>query len=204
MDYNNYKNSRDISWQILIQQNITELPVSVKRICKSMGIRCLSYNRANKLLTASGLSHHCEDADGFTFGNVIFYNDTECNRQRQRFTIAHELGHIVLGHTKSLCNREPDSRDDPKETAANVFAARLLAPACVLWGCGVVNPEQIATLCDISQISAEFRMDRLRQLYERDRHFLKERGHSCFLMHPLERQVYAQFEHYITNHHHRL
>lgn len=29
---------------------------------------------------------------------VIYYNDEECTIQRQRFTIMHEIGHIVLEH----------------------------------------------------------------------------------------------------------
>ena len=111
---------------------------------------------------------------------------------RQRFTCAHELGHIILGHVGryDLVCREPAPGDNPIEQAANVFASRLLAPACVLWGCGVQSAEDIAQLCDISRAAAEFRWSRMQELYRRQR----------FLTSPLERLVYAQFENYIKGH----
>lgn len=111
---------------------------------------------------------------------------------RQRFTCAHELGHIILGHVGryDLVCREPEPGDNPIEQAANVVASRLLAPACVLWGCGVQSAEDIERLCDISRSAAEFRWSRMQELYRRQR----------FLTSPLERLVYAQFEDYIKGH----
>lgn len=89
---------------------------------------------------------------------VIFVS-SNVSRARQRFTTAHELGHILLGHVGryKLVNREPDPRDTPIEQAANVFASRLLAPpVCfgaagrghrkILWNC--------ATSADKRQSSA--------------------------------------------------
>ena len=112
--------------------------------------------------------------------------------ERRRFILAHELGHIILGHVGrvGLLNREPSPEDDPLEQAANVFASRLLAPACVLWGCNVQSAAEIAQLCGISQTAAQFRWERLQLLYQRGK----------FLTSPLERQVYAQFRPYIEAH----
>ena len=107
------------------------------------------------------------------------------NPGRTRFTVAHELGHILLGHVgkHSLVNREPSASDNPMEREANVFASRLLAPACVLWGCGAKTPDEIAELCNISRRAAEIRAARMEELLRRDK----------FLASPLERQVYEQF-----------
>ena len=69
------------------------------------------------------------------------------------------------------------------EQAANVFASRLLAPACVLWGCGVRTPEEIAALCRISYQAARFRAERMELLYRRGR----------FLTSPMERELYERF-----------
>lgn len=62
---------------------------------------------------------------------IIIYNDTITSNSRINFTIAHELGHIVLGHhlfedidTNSLT----DEQHDLIEKEANAFAAELLAP----------------------------------------------------------------------------
>jgi len=46
---------------------------------------------------------------------------------RRRFTIAHEIGHLMLGHT---CGG-PDIEDNP-ETEASQFAAELLMPLAFL------------------------------------------------------------------------
>ena len=93
------------------------------------------------------------------------------------------LGHVRPGeHTRQ--NREPQPGDDPMEQAANRFAADLLAPACVLWGLDLHRPEDIAQVCKISIQAARFRAERMEILYQRDK----------FLLHPLERAVYQQFE----------
>ena len=186
MDYSKYRQSRDLAWQILLRHNVTELPVKISSICKAMGISIVSYENAEPFLKALHLSEHMLENDGFTVENIIFYND-KCIVPRQRFTVAHELGHILL-HTESVYNREPSANDNPIEHEANVFASRLLAPACVLKGLGVTTAEQIARFCDISITAAQYRLERLNLLYKRNK----------FLISPLERQVYEQFKTYIA------
>lgn len=51
-------------------------------------------------------------------------NDPWC---RQRFTVAHEIGHLFLGHT---CNNDADGAHNEKE--AHLFAAELLIPTSFL------------------------------------------------------------------------
>lgn len=64
----------------------------------------------------------------------------------------------------------------------------LLAPACVLWGLDLHTPEDIARVCNISLSSAIKRARRMEELYRR----------NMFLSHPLERQVYKQFQGFIS------
>ncbi|MCD8920856.1 ImmA/IrrE family metallo-endopeptidase [Staphylococcus gallinarum] len=63
---------------------------------------------------------------------TITYNPLDANN-RQRFTIAHELGHAILGHEgKSFRTVKTSKYNDivtrMKETSANQFAANLLMP----------------------------------------------------------------------------
>lgn len=182
MDYKKYQNSRDLAWKILLQERICKLPVSVIGICRNMGIPIRLYSAD-------------DDNSGYSTiidGNpIIFVKSTELT-ERQRFTAAHELGHILLGHIGKykLVNREPSDIDNPIEQAANVFASRLLAPACVLWGCNIHTAEQIAVTCNISMQSAEYRQKRMEILYSR----------NAFLTSPLERNVYENFSKYIKTH----
>ena len=63
--------------------------------------------------------------------NKYLIFDKSMPAARCRFTIAHELGHIFLGHIPAngptAINREPGPTDDPHEQAGNVLAARVLA-----------------------------------------------------------------------------
>lgn len=144
MNYSNYKKTRDLSWNILIQEKICELPINIIDLCHRLDIKVKYYISNNDSDGQSLFIKECP---------VILVNKN-CSNQRKRFTVAHELGHILLGHVGKyeLLNREPSPNDNPIEQEANVFASRLLAPACVLWGCRVKNAEEISALCDIIAI----------------------------------------------------
>lgn len=175
MNYRDYKNSRNLSWQILINEGVTELPVMVGQLCRNMGIRIQLFEQ---VVIDDGYSAIID-------GQARIFVSNSCIPERQRFTVAHELGHILLGHVGQyqLVNREPSPQDNPIEQAANVFASRLLAPACVLWALNARTPEEIAKICKISHKAAAFRAERMALLHERGK----------FLSSPLEREVYAQF-----------
>lgn len=184
MIYGIYKNARNAAWQCLLDYNITSLPVNVMQIAKKAGIKVVKNSRVNLLsLNESGAS----------FINnkqwYIVYDDTAI-RQRCRFTIAHEMGHIFLGH-KIKREQHTQAFDSSKlfaEKEADIFASRLLAPACVIWALKLKSSVEIAKLCDISITAAEIRADRMKILYER----------SQFLSNPLERKVYDNFKNFVN------
>lgn len=180
MHYRDYQNSRDLAWQVLIRENVTELPVMVGQLCRGMGIPVRYFRPDGR-------------SDGYSTildGQAMIFVSEGCSRERQRFTAAHELGHILLGHVGryELVNREPEPGDNPIEQAANVFASRLLAPACVLWALDARSAEEIAAVCRISHQAAAFPAERMERLYRRNK----------FLTSPMERQVYAQFSDFIA------
>lgn len=183
MDYGKYKNARNASWQCLLDYDIKELPVKVTEIIKrSENIKLFKNSDVNILQNGeSGLTI----AENGNFH--IIYNDAESS-YRCRFTIAHELGHIFLGHL--LINKaqyRTFKTNDSTESSANVFARDLLAPACVLHELGVINANEISKLCNISMESATYREKRMRELETR----------NAWYLHPLERKVYKNFENFI-------
>lgn len=209
MTYKDYQKSRDLVWKIILDMGFAELPIRVSEICKKLNISLLTYRGGKKIIDRYQLQKKAKQTDGFTLcanGRYIILYNEQCSDQRNRFTIAHELGHILLKHITTdgvhitTINREPSPRDDPEEQQANVFAARLLAPACVLWGMHVSSAPQIAEVCQISETAATFRMNRLQLLYDREKRFFAERGKSCFCLSPLEQKVYKQFHQYIYSH----
>lgn len=179
MIYKDYQNARDAVWRLLIDLQISELPLNTVKVCAELGIKLHYYEPTDE---SDGMSCYINGVPHIFVSSAV-------SPERRRFTAAHEIGHVILGHVGKfeLVNREPSPDDNPVEQAANVFASRLLAPACVLWGCNVRTAEQIQELCKISRTAAEYRMQRLNELYKRNR----------FLISPLERKVYSQFEIFI-------
>jgi Zn-dependent peptidase ImmA (M78 family) len=181
--YGVYKNVRNAAWQCLIDHKITTLPVDLIRIAAESGVVIRKNSEVHELYDRE--SGACILHNGQWY---LIYDDT-CIIGRRRFTIAHELGHIFLGH--ELINgrhgRSFNIRKPQSETDADVFAARLLAPACVLWALNLRTAEDVADVCCISAAAAKIRADRMRVLYDRQK----------FLTSPLERRVFDQFKDFI-------
>lgn len=179
MNYKDYQNARDSVWQLLIDLGISELPINTVKVCAELGIKLHYYEPTDE---SDGMSCYINGVPHIFVSSAV-------SPERRRFTAAHEIGHIVLNHVGKfkLVNREPSPTDNPVEQAANVFASCLLAPACVLWVCNVRTAEQIQELCQISRTAAEYRVERMNELYKRNR----------FLISPLEQKVYSQFEIFI-------
>ena len=99
---------------------------------------------------------------------------------------AYFLGHSLV----SARNSRTITFDTRKssESEADMFAARLLCPACVLWGLKLHTPYEISTYCRVSMAAAKIRAQRMEVLYSR----------SMFLKNPLEREVYYNFLEYIN------
>lgn len=87
-------------------------------------------------------------------GSAIGYNEKQ-HVHRQRFTVAHEIGHLILGHT---CNGRKSEFDSAShiETEANQFAAELLMPLEFLKKDLKSNPSaDIAKLAELYWVSQE-------------------------------------------------
>ena len=202
--YKKYQNARNASWQLLIDFNISELPVKVSHILKQLNIKCCSYEKGAIVISDLGFNEKALITDGFAVNMCdnyyVFYNQ-ELTSQRCKFVIAHELGHILLNHVNSNCctvvNKEPSDTDVPQEKQANIFATRLLSPACVLHELNVKTAKQISSLCQITEQSAKFRLKRLKLVEKRNQKFLDSKGYGTFYLNPLEKQVYNKFKEYI-------
>lgn len=180
--YGIYQQSRNASWQFLLDNKIDRLPVKLSSICREN----------NYILCKDSKIHYLKPLQlGATFyANSTWYIvfSDKISVQAQRYTIAHELGHIFLGHImKDGHYGRTFTIDDEQEYQAERFAIDILAPACVLWGLDLQTPEEIAKVCNISMTSAQKRAKRMEELYRR----------NMFLSHPLERQVYQQFQKFI-------
>lgn len=196
-----YKNSRDVAWQMLIKHKVSALPVNLQRICRRERIKLVTYKEGAEAIKKLGLEEHTVGNDAFTLRRVIFFDDTT-PITRQRFSVAHELGHVLLHEPPeaTVYNREISPNDNPEEAEANIFASRLLAPLAVLHYLNVQSPEEIAEYCKISMVAARIRWERLCEIRLRDAEMRKHSWHGCFGMSPLEREVIRNFNDYIISH----
>ena len=150
----------------MIQNDIQELPVCLNNLLKKNNWGVVSYTKLRKL-KISEYDEIMKNNLGFVELNkdgryIIFYND-EVIVERQRFTIAHEIGHILLNHFNvPIENREQE---------ANMFAARLLMPICVLYECNIESIDELKRMCKVSSISAFYRYNRLEMLKERNKFY---------------------------------
>lgn len=93
---------------------------------------------------------------------------------RARFTIAHELGHVVLQH-KQTRHRNVSGRQIEKiapsiirdESDADKFAAAFLAPFYLSENPLLVHASDIANRFGLSRQAAEIRLEQLQRLYRR-------------------------------------
>ena len=79
------------------------------------------------------------------------------------------------------------------EREANMFAARILMPMCVLRECNALTAARISNLCGTSLQASQYRADRLNILIERNKFYTSR----------LEQKVITQFKKFIKLHNRR-
>ena len=153
--------------------NANELPVDLDALAEKAGVR-IKYGDFD------------EEMSGFAYqkagAKYIGVNESE-SLVRQRFTIAHEFGHIFL-HRQDSLSYDPSVelihfRDehstmgtDPKEVEANAFAAELLMPEEIvrkeilgMKGIDLHDPAAVGRLADKFGVSQAAITVRLAKLY---------------------------------------
>lgn len=113
--------------------NIDTIPIDLKQIVENIGISVLPLDFTELNSKANGkkilglvLSNH---------DNAVIYYDKNDSPESQRFTIAHELGHISHNLAEENSNdckyidfRTSGTTDISREIDANIFAGELLIP----------------------------------------------------------------------------
>lgn len=147
---------RERAAQTLIEAGVVRLPVRLQTVASRLGIGLFTYEdyaRAAEVSLQEIVGSR--GADGFAVyiagHRAIFYR-AGGNPCRVRWTIAHELGHLLLGHMEQLGGNAATRAE--QERQANRLAAELLCPSALVAACGCDGPEELAQLCDISPTAA--------------------------------------------------
>lgn len=156
----------------LVDENIFDIinrfresaPVDVERLTRALGLQ-LNYSSLDKNI--AGMI----EKSGNSYLVTVNKKDAET---RQRFTIAHELGHYVH-HRDKIGDGVADSRmyrntgafDNKRigatqESQANQFAANLLMPFALiskLQAAGVNTPDELAASLGVSRQAMHIRLE---------------------------------------------
>ena len=101
--------------QLFQETDLKTIPVDAWALAKKLGIKLLPYStlteeqrEAALQLCDGGMKFRQEDVSGVSH-QIIIYDDSE-PLGRQRFSILHEIGHIILGHRQDseLADAEAD------------------------------------------------------------------------------------------------
>lgn len=204
--YRRYQEARDAAWRTLARLEIRSLPVEPDEVLQKLGLTALPFPetgeapRLHTLLSRAAGQGRCVS---LRIGGQwrVFYRAGAMDERETRFALAHEAGHVILRHdTYALApgvrafqsGENPGDLLDAPETmadyAADIFALRLLAPACVLHELGVDTPGGVAALCGLPPRAAQMRAERMELLGQR----------NAFYTHPLEKRALAQFSAFIA------
>lgn len=163
---NSFSDPRRAAAEVLRTYWDGSLPIRVDQIAQRMGVQVVMQSGPN--YQYSGYFRDASDSP--TGRPMIEYNAAD-SYNRQRFTIAHELGHYVLEHGTSPRDY-PDAFsagiNHPRERAANQFAAEILMPAetvrnAILRGYAS-DVDELASMFGVSTLAMGYRLDNIGML----------------------------------------
>lgn len=179
-----YYNVRNNAWEFLIKNNVREYPLNLNKILKQNNWYLVNYQNYCNHRKINIIQLISKYPDAFTIqdmnNNFLICFNEKNNKQRIRFSIAHEIGHIVLGHLY---------KNEKLEKEANMFAARILMPMLLIKELKITISKELAKLCDVSIEAANFRLKRFNKIKERKMFYTK----------PREKKLLLQLKPFIKN-----
>lgn len=143
-----------------------KLPIDPEVIAKKAGLRVENMDPFRPDEDQNAIGAYCPPENG---NPAIIEVDKDEPLNRVRFTLAHELGHHFLGHNEKL-HRDTKKQFniynfDPRESAANNFAAKLLMPAqyvkVLIENKKITNLKDLAKIFNVSEVAMKIRLEKL-------------------------------------------
>ncbi len=105
-------------------------------------------------------------------GSIIITYNNSAHPNRQRFTIAHELGHFINGHLDGYLKKYRDTSKNYSlsnycihEVEANRTAAKILMPEATLeyliYTKGITDLDTLAEILEVSTLALHYRLKNL-------------------------------------------
>ncbi len=159
IDGEEFKRMRCLAQEVLIDYGICKFPINVFSLAVKVGMELHPYSKLNRYKKEK-LTQMDGTEKGFTVvkitanGGIVydtFYNDIDLNEAACRFTIAHEIKHVVTGD----CLKTETEFTETDEILADYFAKCLLAPQAVVLSYGLRYPDAYVKYFGLSYQAAK-------------------------------------------------
>lgn len=146
------------AWDFLIRHRLRELPIDCLQLNEiDAGLKIKSYSDSIKFISSLKLTEYAEKHNGFTIEYdkkvIILYNE-KMPYSIRNFVIAHEIGHVILGHATNkngiLGYDDDGNTKEGQEEEADAFAYAFLAPSPVFKELNVSEAQAVAKLSGLS------------------------------------------------------
>lgn len=114
---------------------MSSVPLDIFKVAQRMGFRIIKASQRISANHQKAIEFQNINKDneifGFSFYDtkkqeyVIYVDDVNAKTNKQRFSVAHEIGHIALGHV------DKDQNTQQAENEADYFAGYILCPDCI-------------------------------------------------------------------------
>lgn len=174
-----YAYARQRAYRLLCELAIDRLPVDPWKvaaafpnvhICKWTDLRDNCHDKDPLFINKEGADAKTQHLRGQS-DYLVVYDDSKENYQRIRWTIAHEIGHIVLGHlttfeATALCRGSLSEMEYMVlEREADTFAVNLLAPMTIIKRLpSIQTKSDFMKLCELSENASDNCMKELKEL----------------------------------------
>lgn len=140
----NYENVKIATLKVFKECSVYSFPIDCFEILRYYDLNAHPYSSLNDELRDYCLSY---SDDALNYKDKVCYNDNMPSG-RIRFSLIHELGHVLLGHG---FNRTYET-----EQEANFFASHLLAPRMAIHYANCKNHADVAKLFNMTYEASEY------------------------------------------------
>ena len=151
---------------------ICSFPLNCFAILDNYKIKVHAYSSLSDTLRKHCLNY---SDDALNYKGKLCYND-KMPDGRIRFSLMHELGHIILKHSG---NHTPQM-----EHEANYFASNILAPRMAIHYAGCRNENDVSKLFSLTHEAAQYAFDDYKRWYRRT---------VYYKMNAFDKAIYAHF-----------
>lgn len=148
------KKLHEIILDIYTKAGINTFPIDCVKVAQALGIPLHKYSDLSKTKQINCFSL---SDNAFKLYGEIYFNDKFPHKGRQRFTIMHEIGHIIFEHSGELQKNEDE---------ADIFASNILAPRIMIHRYRCETSDQIHDIFGLSYDASNRALTDYRKWYE--------------------------------------